>query len=84
MPSCLERPCATARDRIVFEYSSEVAMTLRYDENLGKIVFDHLAPLHPIYHEVYQFYGPDGSYDAFEFREGIWVKQEDVDARNMR
>jgi len=71
-----------AKHRILFEYSSTVAMTLRFDQRLKKIVYDHLVPLHPLYHGVYQFYGPDGSYDAYTFREGIWVKEEDVDARN--
>jgi hypothetical protein len=74
----------TVRDRVIFEYSSDVSMVLRFDERLGMIVFDHLAPLHPIYHGMYQFYGPDGSYDGYEFKEGLWVRTEDVDARNER
>jgi hypothetical protein len=74
----------SVRDRVIFEYSSDVAMTLRVDERLDMIVFDHLAPLHPIYTDMRQFYGPDGSYDGYAFREGIWILQQDVDARNER
>ena len=73
----------TVKNRIVFEFSSELAMTLRYNPDLGQIVFDHLTPLHQLYSGSYQFYGPDGSYDALKFIEGIWVYEEDVDARNI-
>lgn len=72
----------TVKNRLVFEYSSEVAMSLSYNPELDQIVFDHLAPLHPLYHGSFQFYGPDGSYDGLKFIEGIWVFEEDVDARN--
>lgn len=71
------------KDRLVLEYSSDVTASLRYNEELKMIVFDHLAPLHPLYHGNYQFYGPDGSYDGLKFIEGVWVREEDVDARNM-
>lgn len=72
----------TVKNRLVFEYSSEVAMSLRYNSQLNRIVFDHLSPLHPIYTGSREFYGPDGSYDALKFVEGIWLYDEDVDARN--
>jgi len=72
----------TVHDRIILEYSSDLAASVRYNKELDMIVYDHLAPLHPIYTGNYQFYGPDGSYDGFEFRDGIWVQVEDIDARN--
>ena len=71
-------------DRLVFEYSAELSSSIRYNAQLKMIVFDHLAPLHPLYHGNYQFYGPDGSYDGLRFIEGIWVREDDVDARNNR
>ena len=72
----------TVEDRMVLEYSSEVAATVRYNSDLDMIVFDHLVPLHPLYHGNFQFYGPDGSYDGLRFEEGMWIFEEDVDARN--
>lgn len=72
----------TVKDRMIFEYSNEVAISVRYNQELDLIVFDHLVPFHPLYHGNYQFYGPDGSYDGLKFQEGIWVMVEDVDARN--
>lgn len=73
----------TVEDRIVLEYAADLAATVRYNEALDMIVYDHLVPLHPLYHDNYQFYGPDGSYDGLKFTEGIWVQEEDVDARNQ-
>lgn len=70
------------KDRIVLEYSADLTTSLRYNKDLDMIVYDHLSPLHPIYTGNYQFYGPDGSYDGFKFEEGIWIYEEDVDARN--
>jgi hypothetical protein len=69
-------------DRIVLEYSAQVSMSVRYDESTGMITFDHLEPLHPIYRNNYEFYGPDGSFDGFEFTDGVWIYHKDIDARN--
>jgi hypothetical protein len=68
-------------DRVVLEYSKQVAITVRYDAALNMITFDHLVPLHPIYQNNFEFYGPDGSFDGLKFEEGTWTLQNDVDAR---
>ncbi len=68
-------------DRVVLEYSDKVAISVRYDPNLGMIVFDHLVPFHSIYKNSFEFYGPDGSYDGLEFINGSWIFREDIDAR---
>lgn len=68
--------------RIVFEYSTEVSMSLKYDEKNRVIVYDHLSPKEPELKGQYQFYGPDFSHDALEFKNGKWIKIEDFDARN--
>ena len=68
-------------DLVVLEYSSQVAMTARYDPSLDMITFDHLVPLHPIYKNNFEFYGPDGSFDGLEFESGTWILREDLDAR---
>lgn len=72
----------TVKDRIVLEYAAELTISLQYNESMGMIVFDHIVPLHPLYLGYFQFYGPDGSYDGYRFTEGIWVLEENVDARN--
>ena len=68
--------------RLIFEYSSNVVMTLRFDEKLQQIVFDHLAPVEPVFRGSYRFYAPDGSHDALRFSRGKFTLNRDVDARN--
>lgn len=68
-------------DRVVLEYSSQVAITVRYDPLLDMIAFDHLVPFHEIYQGQFEFYGPDGSFDGLEFDDGNWIFREDIDAR---
>ncbi len=70
-------------DRFVLEYSSQVAISVRYDQLTDMIAFDHLVPFHPIYENNFEFYGPDGSYSGLEFSGGIWNYRDDIDARNL-
>jgi hypothetical protein len=68
--------------RVVFAFNAQVAMLLHYDEEMKMIVFDHLSPAQPEYKGMYQFYGPDSSYDGFFFYKGKWYLREDLDVRN--
>ena len=70
-------------DRYVLEYSSQVAISVRYDPRTNMITFDHLVPLHPIYEKNYEFYGPDGSFNGLEFSGGLWNYRDDIDVRNL-
>ncbi len=72
------------RNRIVFEYSAKATMMLRYDANEKMIVFDNLAPADPMFRGVYQYYGPDFSYNAFKFTKGVWELKKDIDLRNPK
>lgn len=69
-------------NRVLFEYSSKVVMTLKYDINTGYIVFDHLSPSKPVFEGHYQYYGPDFSYDAFKFENNYWNYLPCIDIRN--
>lgn len=68
--------------RLIFEYSEQVVMSVKYDEKLQMIVWDHLTPFEPIFRGNFKFYGPDGSYDGLRFEKGEFIVEEDVDARN--
>jgi hypothetical protein len=71
------------RKRLIFEYSAEIIMSIKFDERLDMIVFDHLAPFEPILSGNYAFYGPDGSFDGLKFENGSFRLYRDVDARNF-
>jgi hypothetical protein len=72
--------------RLMFEYSSDVTMSMKYLESRGQIVYSHLASRQPgdLLEGQFQYYGPDGSFDALELRKDRWVTIEDVDARNEK
>lgn len=70
--------------RIIFEFTQEATMSVKYDEKNDMIIFEHLSPRNSVLKGQYQFYGPDGSFDAFEYEKGNWTLIEDVDARNPK
>lgn len=69
-------------NRVIFEYSSQVSMMLRYDPAADMIIFDHLSPHETRFEGQYQYYGPDFSYDGFRFESCRWAYTEDLDLRN--
>lgn len=72
--------------RIMYQYSSEIAMSMKWNEKRNQIVLSHLAPKDegPVLEGQYQYYGPDGSFDAYEQKKDRWVLQEDIDIRNEK
>jgi hypothetical protein len=70
------------QNRIVFEYSAKVTMSLTWNDKMDMIVYDHLSPAKPSYAGNYQYYGPDLSFDGLSFEKGIWETVEDIDVRN--
>ncbi|HLV41319.1 MAG TPA: hypothetical protein VKY37_03480 [Brumimicrobium sp.] len=68
--------------RVVFEHSNNATMSLRYDKERDKIIFDHLTPESPGLKEFREFYVPDMSYDAYDWNGTQWVLLEDIIAIN--
>ncbi|HPX74989.1 MAG TPA: hypothetical protein PLW77_00240 [Bacteroidales bacterium] len=69
----------TQTGRLIFEYADRVTMLLRYNKKQDMIVLDHLVPPEPKYNNMYQFYGPDFSYDALVFKGGKWILETNID-----
>ena len=70
------------KSRAVFEYASDAMMSLRFSSD-SSIVFDHLVPFSPALKDDRQYYGPDYSFDAYNFENGLWRLKINVDARNQ-
>jgi hypothetical protein len=68
--------------RAVFEYASNAMMSLRFKSE-NSIIFDHLVPFKQAQKDDHQFYGPDYSFDAYNFEKGQWKLTINVDARNQ-
>jgi len=71
-------------NRIVFDYSVNAVMNLKYEKQLKMIIFDHLSPPSPLYAGNYKYYGPDFSFDGFKFEKDKWLYHSNVDFRKAR
>ncbi len=69
-------------NRIFFEHSEQSVMSLRYEAERKRIIFDHLSPETPSLVGIYEYYVPDMSYDALVYEKNKWVLKEDVIAVN--
>lgn len=64
--------------RVIFEYSKSAGMLLRWHTTMNMIIWDHLSPSSQKYKGIYQYYGPDFTYDGLEFRKGIWQWKSNI------
>lgn len=67
--------------RILFAYSAQGKMTLKWDPAHLSIVADHLAPTDPAFAGNPAFTAPDMTYDAYYWDKDHWEMQRDVDVR---
>jgi hypothetical protein len=58
--------------RLMLEYREDAGITLNYDDNEKMIIYDHLIPPNDKAKGMYEFYIPDGSYEAFKYKSGKW------------
>jgi hypothetical protein len=68
--------------RDVFEYASNAMMSLRFRSE-NSVIFDHLVPFSSTHKDDHRYYGPDYSFDAYDFKDGFWKMTLNVDARNQ-
>lgn len=67
------------QSRVVFKFSEQTAMLMRYEKKDNIIVFANMVPINPLFKGKYEHYVPDGTYDYFKFYKGFWVKTELLD-----
>ncbi|WP_142604096.1 hypothetical protein [Solitalea koreensis] len=70
------------KHRIIFEYSRQASMMLKYVPSEKMIVFDHLIPPAENMQGKYEFYGPDLSYDGIQYNEGKWKFRSNLKLSN--
>jgi hypothetical protein len=62
--------------RVVFTFSNEATMLLRYEEKDDMIVFANLVPPNPLMKGEYEHYLPDGTYDYFKRKKDRWIRYQ--------
>ena len=71
------------RKRVVFEYTRQASMLLKYVPDQNLIVFDNLAPPDNKSKGRPETYGPDLTYNGYRLRNGRWAFVENLDMRNI-
>ena len=67
-----------SKKRVFFEHSKKTSMSLKYESDRERIIFDHLSPESPSMKKFRSFYVPDMSYDAYILEANKWILKEDV------
>jgi hypothetical protein len=65
--------------RRIFELGAQNRMQLFFNEVVDRIQFDHLSPPNSTLEGIYEYYGPDLTFDAYYWNNGKWTLSEDVD-----
>lgn len=69
--------------RVFIEYSSDAVVSMKFLSDKS-IVFDHLVPFSGEKADDRAQYGPEYSYDGYNYEKGIWKFSPDVDVRNRK
>lgn len=69
--------------RIVFEYTRQASMLLKYVPDQNLIVFDNLAPPDKKLKDKPETYGPDLTYNGYRLKNGKWEYVDNLDMRNV-
>lgn len=69
--------------RLIFDYTKNASMMLRYVKSENLIVFDHLVAPDKQSEGMTEFYAPDLSYDGLKFKQGKWFFQENLKLANL-
>ena len=71
-----------SQKRVILEYDSKTSTSIKYNEPSRKIIFNNLIPPTKELEGMEEYYIPDGSFNAYEYRNNKWWYKEDIDARN--
>ncbi len=64
--------------RFILQYSSKTSINLNYNEYEEKVLFDHLVSMASGHPDIPYVMIPDGSYEGFILKKGIWTYEEKV------
>lgn len=73
-----------SQKRVVFQYDSRTSISVKYHKEEKQIVFDHLVPSRKDLEGLHEYYIPEGTFNAYKYRNGKWWLEEDVDIRNTQ
>jgi len=68
--------------RFIIEYNSTSTISVNYNKEDKRILFDNLIPMRKDLQGLYEYYVPDGTYNALEYKNGKWILKDNVTAYN--
>jgi hypothetical protein len=73
-----------SQKRVIIEYDSKTSVSVKYQQKEKRIVFNHLVPPKKGLAGLEEYYIPEGSFNAYQYKQGKWWLQQDIDARNTQ
>ena len=70
--------------KIILEYSNKYSISLKYDEELDCIVYDHLEPIDGFSYNNFEIYAPNLSYDVLSRAKSGWQIEANVYLNNNK
>ena len=70
-----------SQKRVIFEYDAKTLISVKYHPE-KQIIFDHLVPIRDDLKGLYEYYIPDSTFNSFNYNQGKWWLEEDIDVRN--
>ncbi len=68
----------TVQSRVIFEFGGQNSMNLNFEKELERISFSHLAPPSSNLEGIYEYYGADVTFDAYDWNGNYWSLVQEV------
>lgn len=73
-----------SQKRVILQYDARTLISVKFHKKDKKIVFDHLVPRSKDLKGMYEYYIPDGTFDAFYYKNRKWWLEKEIDIRNSQ
>jgi len=73
-----------SQKRVIIEYDAKTSVSVKYQQKEQRIVFNHLVPPKKDLEGLEEYYIPEGTFNAYQYKKGKWWLQQDVDIRNKQ
>ena len=73
-----------SKKRVILEYDSKTSISVKYHSKEQRIVFNHLVPPRKDLTGLKEYYIPEGTFNAYQYKKGKWWLEQDVDIRNQQ
>ena len=73
-----------SQKRVIIEYDAKTSVSVMYQQKEQRIVFNHLVPPRKDLEGLEEYYIPEGTFNAYQYKKGKWWLEQDVDIRNQQ